>query len=182
MHRYVLFLSETIRATSEREKKMYAGAQSLVGYDDRAKENNIHRQAQGTAAGVAVSYIKLPRIWIKGGYFYCDGEGMHFQRASRRLSLLKAFLSVRGYRLGRKQIMALVYDENRLHLRSQRYTECLNMSMLRMLSDTRRQLCTAFAPRYPGIDWLHFNKGERRWKLLRFRDDYVLAHLHASVS
>ena len=95
--------------------------------------------------------------------------------------LLRAFLAAPNYQLNREQILALVYGENKLQRRSPRYVECINMNVLRLLSDTRRQLYVAYASQYRGFDWLYFNKGEKKWKLLRVRDNYVLAHLNARV-
>ena len=126
-------------------------------------------------------YLKLPSLWVKDNCFYCDGEAMVFHHASRRLALLKAFLAGHGHQLSREQILTLVYGENQLARRSPRYAACLAMNVLRMVSDTRRQLYVAYASRYPGIDWLYFNKGEKKWKLARLRDDYVLMYLNARV-
>ncbi len=131
--------------------------------------------------GVSKVFLKLPALWSRDGRFYCDGKELVFHRRGRRLALLKAFLAAPNHQLNRQQIITLVYGESQLHRRSPRYAECLNMNVLRTISDTRRQLYVTYGRYYPGLDWLHFNRGEKKWKLVRFRDGYVLAHLHARV-
>ncbi len=133
------------------------------------------------AGNTARTLLRLPRLWSRGDCFYCDGKELAFNRASRRITLLKAFLAARNHQLTRPQIITVVYGESQLHRRSVRYAECLNMNVLRTLSDTRRQLYIAYAALHPGFDWLYFNKGEKKWKLVRLRDDYVLAHLNARI-
>ena len=136
---------------------------------------------RANAFSPAQTLLKLPRLWSRGDCFYCDGQELVFNRASRRLALLKAFLAARNHQLNRQQIVTIVYGESHPQRRSLRYAECLNMNVLRTISDTRRQLYVAFSSRYPGFDWLYFNKGEKKWKLVRLQDDYVLAHLNAQI-
>ena len=126
-------------------------------------------------------HIALPRLWVKGNCFFCDDEALAFQPASRRFAMLKAFLAGHSHQLNREQIIALVYGESQLHRRSLRYATCLASNVLRMISDTRRQLYLAYAGTYPGIDWLHFNRGEKKWKLTRLRDDYVLTQIKVKI-
>ena len=125
--------------------------------------------------------LKIPTLWIRGHYFYCDGEALSFRHACRKLSLLKAFLSAEGYRLNREQVIAHVYNEGRWHQHSSRFIDCLNMNMLRTISDTRRQLYISFAHLYPGINWLFFKRETKDWRLLCFKEDYVLARLHPRI-
>lgn len=125
--------------------------------------------------------LKVPSLWIRGHYFYCDGEALSFRHAWRKLSLLKAFLSAENYCLNREQVIAHVYDEGHWHQHSSRFIDCLNMNMLRTISDTRRQLYISFAHLYPGINWLSFSRETKDWRLLCFKEDYVLAQLHAKI-
>ena len=127
------------------------------------------------------NYLRLPSLWVKGHYFYCDGEALSLTNAGRKLDLITAFLSTDGYKLSREQIFSAVYGQNSLHLRSERFQDCLNMSMLRTISDTRKRICATFSHRFPGIDWMPFNHREKRWKLLRFQEDYVLAQIYAQA-
>ena len=126
-------------------------------------------------------YLKLPNLYLRGDCFYCDDNRITFHNSSRRLLLLRAFLAAPNYQLNREQILAVVYGESQLQRRSPRYAECVNINALRLLSDTRRQLYVAFASQYRGFDWLYFNKGEKKWKLLRVRDNYVLTQVNARV-
>ena len=126
-------------------------------------------------------HLKIPSLWIRGHYFYCDGEALSFRHAARKLSLLKAFLSAASYRLNHEQVIDHVYREGRWHRHSNRFIDCLNMNMLRNISDTRRQLYISFAHLYPGINWLSFSRETKDWKLLHFKEDYVLAQLHAII-
>ena len=134
-----------------------------------------------TAAVCGAVYLRLPDLWVDGHSFYCDGDALSFLHARRRLSLLQAFLTRNGCRLNREQILAIVYGENQLRRRSPRYVDCLNMNILRIISDTRRLLYLKYAKRYPGIDWLYFNRGEKKWKLIRFKDSYVLAQISTKI-
>ena len=148
-------------------------------YDAQAP--TVAEEVPADAFSTAKTLLKLPHLWSRGDCFYCDGKELAFNRASRRITLLKAFLAVRNHQLTRQQIITVVYGESQLHRRSLRYAECLNMNVLRTLSDTRRQLYVTYASLYPGLDWLYFNKGEKKWKLMRFQDNYVLAQLNARV-
>ena len=141
----------------------------------------VIEKTRANAFSPAQTLLKLPRLWSRGDCFYCDGQVLAFNRASRRITLLKAFLAARNHQLNRQQIITIVYGESQLQQRSLRYAECLNMNVLRTISDTRRQLYLAYSSRYPGLDWLYFNKGEKKWKLVRLQDDYVLAHLNAQI-
>ena len=125
--------------------------------------------------------LSIPTLWIRGYYFYCDGEALSFRHAERKLALLKAFLLATDYRLNREQVIEHVYREGRWHQHSSRFIDCLNMNMLRTISDTRRQLYIYFAHRYPGIDWLCFSRASKEWRLLRFKEDYVLAQLQTKI-
>ncbi len=125
--------------------------------------------------------VQIPSLWLRGHYFYCDGEALSFRQAGRKLALLKAFLATKGYRLPRAQVIARVYGEGQGKRRSARFIACLNMNMLRTISDTRRQLYVSFAHLHPGIDWLPFNRETKDWQLLRFKEDYVLAQLHPKI-
>ena len=142
---------------------------------------NVVKETRADAFSTAKTLLKLPSLWSKGDCFYCDGKELAFNRASRRIALLKAFLAVHNHQLTRQQIITVVYGESQLHRRSPRYSECLNMNVLRTISDTRRQLYLAYTSLYPSLDWLYFNKGEKKWKLVRFRDDYVLSHLNVRI-
>ena len=126
-------------------------------------------------------HLKIPSLWIRGHYFYCDGEALSFRHAERKLALLKAFLSAKNYRLNREQVIAHVYSEGQWHHHSNRFIECLNMNMLRTISNTRRQLYISFAHLYPGINWLSFSRETKDWKLLQFKEDYVLIQLNAKM-
>ncbi len=136
---------------------------------------------QESSASLDNRRLKIPSLWIRGHYFYCDGEALSFRHAERKLALLKAFLSAASYRLNREQVIAHVYHEGRWHQHSSRFIDCLNMNMLRTISDTRRQLYISFAHLYPGINWLAFSRETKDWKLLHFKEDYVLAQLHAKI-
>lgn len=136
---------------------------------------------QNLSLPVGNYHLKIPSLWIRGHYFYCDGEALSFRHAERKLSLLKAFLSAASYRLKREQVIDHVYCEGRWHRHSNRFIDCLNMNMLRTISDTRRQLYISFAHLYPGINWLSFSRETKDWKLLHFKEDYVLAQLHAII-
>ena len=138
-------------------------------------------KTHANAFSPAQTLLKLPRLWSRSNCFYCDGQVLAFNRASRRITLLKAFLAARNHQLNRQQIITIVYGESQSQQRSLRYAECLNMNVLRTISDTRRQLYVAYGTRYPGLDWLYFNKGEKKWKLVRLHDDYVLSHLNAQI-
>ena len=127
------------------------------------------------------SHLRLPSMWVKGHYFYCDGEALSLANAGCKLDLITAFLSTSDYKLSREQILSAVYGQTRLHLKSERFRDCLNMSMLRTISDTRKRICAAFSYRFPGVDWMPFNHREKKWKLLRFKEDYVLAQIDAQV-
>ena len=141
----------------------------------------VVREKPAEAGSTSKALLKLPHLWIKEDRLYCDGQELAFYRAGRRIALLKAFLAGHNHQLSRAQIITIVYGESQLRRRSLRYAECLNSNILRTLSDTRQQLYAAYTSRYPHIDWLHFNKGEKKWKLLRLRDDYVLARLNAQI-
>ena len=125
--------------------------------------------------------LKIPSLWLRGHYFYCDGEALSFQHSSRKLALLKAFLAAPNYRLNREQVIKHVYSEGRWHHHTRRFIDCLNMNVLRTISDTRRQLYISYAHLYPGIDWLPFSRESKDWRLLRFKEDYVLAQLHPKI-
>lgn len=141
----------------------------------------VVKVTQADVFSIDDTLLKLPTLWTKGDSFYCDGQELVFHRTGRRIALLKAFLAAHNHQLTRAQIITIVYGESQLQRRSLRYAECLNMNMLRTLSDTRRQLYVAYTSLYPNIDWLPFNKGEKKWKLLRLRNDYVLAQLNAQI-
>ena len=125
--------------------------------------------------------LKIPSLWIRGHYFYCDGEALSFRHSGRKLALLKAFLAAANYRLNREQVIAHVHCEERWHQHTSRFIACLNMNILRTISDTRRQLYISFAHLYPGIDWLPFSRATKDWRLLRFKEDYVLSQLQPKI-
>ena len=160
---------------------MHSETSCVLNHNPTAPAAVVSAAQQVESFAVKPMYFKLPRLWIRGDCFYCDDNVIAFHNSSRRLVLLRAFLAAPNYQLNREQILALVYGENQLHRRSPRYVECANMNALRLLSDTRRQLYMTCASQYQGFDWLYFNKGEKKWKLLRVRDSYVLAHLNACV-
>lgn len=126
-------------------------------------------------------HLRVPSLCIRGQYFYCDDEALSFRNATRKLNLLTCFLSAPDYCLNREQIIALVYRESFYSKHRDRFIDCLHMNMLRTISDTRRQLYISFAHRYPGIDWLFFNRSTKAWRLLRFKEDYVLSKLAARI-
>lgn len=125
--------------------------------------------------------LNIPALWIRGHYFYCDGEALSFRHAERKLALLKAFLLATDCCLNREQVIDHVYCEGRWHRHSGRFIDCLNTNMLRTISDTRRQLYISFAHRYPGIDWLCFSRASKEWRLLRFKENYVLTQLQTKI-
>ena len=153
-------------------------------------DEKLQRDEQQLASMLAAAHtpspleyrkLNIPTLWIRGHYFYCDGEALSFRHAERKLALLKAFLQATDCRLNREQVIEHVYREGRWHQYSSRFIDCLNMNMLRTISDTRRQLYISFAHRYPGIDWLCFSRASKEWRLLRFKEDYVLAQLQTKI-
>lgn len=130
----------------------------------------ISRDSVGTS-------LRLPTFAVRGELLYCDREAVSFSSSAKKLDLLRAFIASRGYQLSRQEILARVYGYHGQKQASIRFQNCLNSNVVKLISDTRRILKRALSERFPGIDWLVHNAKERRWKLMRFDEDYVLSHI-----
>ena len=135
----------------------------------------INRDSSGTS-------LKLPSFAVRGELLYCDSEAVSFSSSAKKLDLLRAFVASRGYQLSRQEILARVYGYRGQGQASIRFQNCLNSNVVKLISDTRRILKNALNERFPGIEWLVHNAKERRWKLMRFNEDYVLAHVEVQSS
>ena len=132
--------------------------------------SGIIRDGSGTS-------IRLPSFSVRGELLYCDGEAVSFSSSAKKIDLLKAFVASKGYQLSRQEILTKVYGYRHQERVSIRFQNCLNSNVVKLVSDTRRILKRALSERFPGIEWLIHNAKDRRWKLMRFDEDYVLAHI-----
>lgn len=126
--------------------------------------------------------LRLPSFSMRGELLYCDGEAVSFSSSAKKIDLLRAFIASQGYQLSRQEILAKVYGYRGQGQASIRFQNCLNSNVVKLLSDTRRVLKRSLGERFPGIEWLVHNGKERRWKLMRFDENYVLAHIEVRRS